>query len=76
MDKIRDKILQYEINRSAAKIFQLLSGKAVKHEYLTVEEIISLLQRKIIKEAKSSYSLPGKALKKQTKTIDKHLKNK
>ena len=31
-DKIRDDILQYDINREAAKISALLSGKVVKYE--------------------------------------------
>ena len=31
-DKIRDDILQYDINREAAKISTLLSGKVVKYE--------------------------------------------
>ena len=34
-DKIRDELLQYDINREAAKISALLSGKIDKYEYLT-----------------------------------------
>lgn len=33
--KVRDEKLQYAINRAAAKISPLLSGKLDKHEYLT-----------------------------------------
>ena len=33
-DKIRDEKLQYDINREAAKISALSSGKIDKHEYL------------------------------------------
>ena len=38
-DQIRDETLQYDINREAAKISALLSGKIDKYEYLTGEEI-------------------------------------
>ena len=33
-DNIRDEKLQYDINRAAAKISALTSGKIDKHEYL------------------------------------------
>ena len=36
-DKNRDKKLQYGINREAAKISALSSGKIDKYEYLTDE---------------------------------------
>ena len=39
-DKIRDEILQDHINREAAKISALSSGKIHKYEYLTGEEIL------------------------------------
>ena len=39
IDQIRDEKLQQEINREAAKISSLLSGKINKYEYLTSEEI-------------------------------------
>ena len=38
-NKIRDEKLQYDINREAAKISALSSGKIDKYEYLTSEEI-------------------------------------
>ena len=44
-DKIRDEKLQYDINREAAKILALLSGKIDKDEYLTGEEISPYIQR-------------------------------
>ena len=47
-DKIRDENLQYNINRGAAKISALSSGKIGKYEYLTGEQILSSNQRKII----------------------------
>ena len=39
-DQIRDEKLQYNINREAAKISALSSGKIGKYEYLTGEEIL------------------------------------
>ena len=40
MIKIRDEILQYSINREAAKISALSSEKIHKYEYLTGKDII------------------------------------
>ena len=40
-DQIRDKKMQYDINREAAKIPALSSGKIDKYEYLTGEETLS-----------------------------------
>ena len=51
-DQIRDEKLQYDINREAAKISALSSGKIDKHEYLTGEEILPSNQKKIIEQAK------------------------
>ena len=39
-DKIRDKKLQYDINKQAEKISALSSGKIDKYVYLTGEEIL------------------------------------
>ena len=39
-DQIRDKKLQYDIDREAAKISALSSGKIDKYEYLTGEQIL------------------------------------
>ena len=38
-NQIRDEKLQYDINREAAKISALSSGKIDKYEYFTGEEI-------------------------------------
>ena len=38
-DQIRDEKLQYGINKEAAKISTLSSGKIDKYEYLTGEEM-------------------------------------
>ena len=40
-DKIGDEKLQYHINRKAAKISALSSGKINKNEYLRGKEILS-----------------------------------
>ena len=69
-DQIRDEKLQYNINREAAKISALLSGKIDKYEYLTGEEILPSNQQQIIQPAKFAYSLLGKAFEKQAKTIE------
>ena len=47
-DKIRDIKLQYGINREAAKVSTLSSGKIDKYEYLTGEEILPPDQRRVI----------------------------
>ena len=65
----RDKKLQYDINREAAKISTLSSGNIDKYEYLTDEEILPSNRRQIIQPAKFTYSPLGKALEKQTETI-------
>ena len=56
-DKIRDEELQYDINREAAKVSPLLSGKIEKYEYLIGEEILPPNQSQIINHAKFTYSL-------------------
>ena len=66
-DKIRDEKLQYDINREAAKISALSSGKIDKYEYLTGEEILPFDERRVIEQAKFTYSPLGKAIEKQIK---------
>ena len=39
--QIRDEKLQYDINREAAKISALSSGKIHRYEYLTGEDMLS-----------------------------------
>ena len=75
-DKIRDEKLQYDINREAAKIPALSSGKIDKYEYLKGEKILPSDQSRIIEQAKFTYSPLGKAVEKQTKTIEEQGKNK
>ena len=69
-DQIKDEKLKYDINREAAKLSALSSGKIDKYEYLTCEEILPPNQQQIIQQAKFTYSPLGKAFKKQIKTIE------
>ena len=63
-DQIRDEKLQYDINREAAKISDLSSGKTHKYEYLTGENILPSNQQQIIEQSRFTYSLLGKAFDK------------
>ena len=69
-DQIRDKKLQHDINREAAKISALSSSKIHKYEYLTGEDILPSNQQQIIEQAKFTYSPLGKAFEKQIETIE------
>ena len=69
-DQIKDESLQYDINREAAKISALSSGKIDKYEYLTGKEILPSNQQQIIEQAKFTYSPLGKTFEKQTKAIE------
>ena len=51
-DQIKDEKLQYDINREAAKISALSSGKIDKYEYLTGEEILPAGTQQMIEQAK------------------------
>ena len=55
-DPIRDEKLQYDINRKAAELSALSSGKIDKYEYFTGEEILLSNQQQIIEQAKFTYS--------------------
>ena len=69
-DQIRDEKLQYDVNREAAKISALSSGKIHKYEYLTGEDILPSNQQQIIEQARFTYSPLGKAFEKQINTIE------
>ena len=69
-DQIRDEKLQYDINREAANIAALSSGKIDKYGYLTGEEILASNQQQIIEQAKFTYFPLGKAFEKQIKIIE------
>ena len=45
-DQIRDEKLQYDINREAAKISALLSGRSNKYEILLVKKYCHLINSK------------------------------
>ena len=69
-DQIKGEKLQYNINREAAKISALSSGKLHKYEYLAGEDILPSTQQQIIEQTKFTYSPLGKAFDKQIKTIE------
>ena len=69
-DQIKYEKLQYDVNREAAKISDLSSGKFNKYEYLTGEEILPSNKQQIIEQANFTYSPLGKAFEKQIKTIE------
>ena len=62
--KIRYEKLQYDINREAAKISTLSSGKIDKYECFTGDDILPSKQRQIVEQAKFAYSPLGKAFEK------------
>ena len=68
-DQITDEKLQYDINREAAKISALSSGKIDKYQYLTGKEILPSKQKQILEQANFNYSPLGKAFVKQIKAI-------
>ena len=74
-DQIRDKKLQYDINKEAAKISALSSGKLHKYEYLTGKDILPSNKQQLLEQTKFMYSPFGKALDKQIKTIEEQGKN-
>ena len=75
-DKIRDEKLQRNINREAAKISALSSGKIDKYEYLTSEEILPSNQRQIIEQAKILILLQEKLLQNKQRRLEIKEKNK
>ena len=75
-DQIKDEKLQYDINREAAKISALSSGKLGKYEYLTSEEILPSNQQQIIQQAKFTYSPLENFLKNKQKLSKVKEKNK
>ena len=64
--------MKSNINSEAAKISALSSGKNDNYEFLTGEEILPSDQRRIIDQAKFTYSPLGKEFEKQVKTIEVH----
>ena len=74
-DQTRDEKLQHDINREAAKISALPSGKIHKYKFLTGEDILLSNQQQIIEQANFTYSPLGKAFEKQIKTTEDQGKN-
>ena len=70
MISLEIKKLQYDINREAAQISALSSGKIHKYEYLTGDDKLPSTQQQKIEQAKLTYSPLGKAFEKQIKTIE------
>ena len=56
IDQIKDEKLQYDINREAAEISALSSGKIHKGEYFTGEDILPSSNQQIIEQARFTYS--------------------
>ena len=56
-DKIRDEKLQHGVNREAANISILSSGKIVKYKYLAGQEILPSDQKRITEQAKFTYTI-------------------
>ena len=69
-DQIRDEKLQYDINREAAKILALSSGKIHKYEYLAGEDILPSNQQQIIEQARFTFCPLRKAFEKQIKVLE------
>ena len=57
MIRLEIKKLQYDINREAARISALLSGRIDEYEYLTGKEILPSNQRQITEQAKFAYAI-------------------
>ena len=55
-DEIMNEKPQYDINKEAAKMYALSSGKLHKYEYLTGEDILPPNQQQIIEQTKFTYS--------------------
>ena len=64
-DQVRDEKLRCDINREAAKISALSSGKIGKYKYLLGKEILPSNQNQIIEQSKFTHSPLGKAFEKQ-----------
>ena len=69
MIRLETKKVQYNINREAARISALSSGKIDKYEFLTGEEILLIWPKKI-NRISFTYSALGQTFEEQTKTIE------
>ena len=51
-DHIRDEKLQHDINKKAAEVSALSSGRIAKYEYLVREEILQSNQKQKLEQGK------------------------
>ena len=68
--QIKDEKQQFDINREAAKMSALSSGKTNRYEYLTGDKMLPYHQKQITEQVKLIYSPLGKNFKKQKKSIE------
>ena len=73
-DKIKAEKIAHDLGKEAAKISALKSGNIRKYQYLTDQEIIPSGREEALSMARFEYSPLGKALEKQTKTIQEESK--
>ena len=71
---ISDENLQYDINKAVTTIFTLSADKLGEYQYLTGKKILPPQQYKIIEKTVFPYSILGKALEKQAKTMSSIVK--
>ena len=75
MIRLGMKICNMKLKEKQQKYQHYNSGKLINMSiYVTVEEILQLDQRRVIRQTNFSYSPLGKALEKQTKTIQHQYK--
>ena len=67
MTRIRDKKLQYDINREAAKISPFLPGRVAKYECLTDEPVLPSDKLRVIEQVKLTYSSFTRSFRKVNK---------
>ena len=75
-DKSKDGNIKNNINREAAKISALSSGKIDKYEYPTGEELLPSDQSRIIQEATFIYFPLGKVFKNKQNQLKSKAKRK
>ena len=71
---LRLEAIQYW--QRAAKTLARSSRKIDKYDFLTDEEILPRCRKRVIKQAKFTYSPLGKTFEKEIKTIENQGKNK
>ena len=69
-ERIKNKKLQYNINKEAAEISTFLSGKIDKYHYCIGTKTLPPDQHKLIEEAKFSFSSLEEAYEKQVKHFE------